>query len=111
MDSIKIIILFHFFLSVKAQNSSDCIVMYKSNQTDQKCLNSTDCCYYEYEYNGKTYQKCLLKLNINENICKNFSKIVNILGGSWTSCSCDSKFLKLLYQSLSVIVIFILFLL
>lgn len=110
MDAFKLLILFHLFLIIHGQNSSDCIVMYKNNQTDQKCMNYTDCCYYEYDYNGKTYKKCLLKLNINENICKNFSKIVNILGGSWTSCSCISIFLKMYNQSLLVIVIYILFL-
>ena len=93
---LSILIFFFFFSSnfVSTQNSSDCMEMYKNSSTDQKCLNATDCCYYEYDYNGKNYKRCVVKLNHTDNICRNFSQIVMVLGGSWTTCSCFSFFLQ-----------------
>jgi len=105
MDSLKILILFHIILAITCQNSSDCVAMYKNKSTDQRCLNQTDCCYYDYDYNGKTYKKCLLKLNITENICKNFSQIVTVLGGTWGNCNCYCVFFKVFIPNILVLLL------
>ena len=89
---LKLIVILMLEIVILSQNSSDCVNMTRNKSTDQICNTSTDCCYFEYTYNGFSFKRCLKKLNISENICKNFSATVSYLGGSWIGCSCFAFF-------------------
>ena len=106
MTTLRLLLLFIFIINICSQNSSDCINMTLNKSTDQQCYNSTDCCYFEYVYNGKKFQKCLVKLNQIENICKNFSQVINTIGGMWITCSCFSMFYQnFIFMSLILVLI------
>ena len=110
--TIKIFLLFSMIIKVISdlvqsnKNSSTCYYLYLNNTIDQKCINITACCYYEFQFNNKLFENnCILKLNPKESICKNFSAIIERMGGKFTICSCFSMFFR---HSLYISIILIL---
>ena len=102
--TIKIFLLFSMIIKIISdlvqsnKNSSTCYSLYLNN--------ITACCYYEFTFNNKIFENnCILKLNPKESICKNFSAIIERMGGKFTVCSCFSMFFR---HSLYISIILIL---
>lgn len=104
----KIFFLTMLLLNIKnsnCQNSTTCYEMYSNNTIKQNCFNSTACCYLQYTFQEKKFNKCIEKINVTENICPGVNDVSYKEGVNMEFCDCSQIFISLNFLIFLIIIV------